>query len=103
MMNITESDETEIYQTTIAVVPFWYYTIICVIMAFLGINGTLLNGFVILIFSTNHSVRTPYNAVVLNLVFVEFVLACVGVTLDVQAILQHGWVIGKNMCIISGV
>ena len=101
-IDVMENDPDKIYHNKAPGVPLWYYTSMCVVLTSLGINGMLLNGLVIRGFILRPSVRTPYNALVLNLAFVEFVLAFVGVTLDVQALVQNGWVLGKNICIASG-
>ena len=101
-INVAQNDLHKIYQNTIAGVPLWYYTFMCVVLASLGINGILLNGLVIRGFIISPSIRTPYNTIVLNLAFAEFVLASVGVTLDVQALVHNGWVHGKYVCIATG-
>ena len=100
--NVTHYDVDQIYQTKIAGVPLWYYTGVCVVLASLGINGVLLNGLVIRGFVISPSIRTPYNAIVLNLAVAEFLLATFGVTLDVQSLVQNGWVHGKNICVTTG-
>ena len=47
-------------------------------------------------------IRTPYNAVLANLAVAEFVLAFLGVSLDVLAAVQGGWRFGKAACIVTG-
>ena len=43
----TEFDEDTIYETELALVPFWFRTLVLIALAILGIVGVLLNGFVI--------------------------------------------------------
>ena len=101
-INIKDNDAENIYVKRISGVPLWYYTFVCVVLTSIGINGILLNGLVIRGFIISPSVRTPYNAIVLNLAFAEFLLALFGVSLDIQALVQKGWVYGKNICMITG-
>ena len=101
-INFTDNDADLIYQKKISGVPLWYYTSVCVVLTTIGINGILLNGLAIRGYIISPSVRTPYNAIVLNLAFAEFMLACFGVPLDVQALVQKGWVYGKDICMITG-
>ena len=91
------------YAIRIASVPLWYYTFVCVCLASLGINGIILNGLVIRSFIIRPSIRTPYNVIVLNLAFVELLLAGFGVPADVQALIHRGWTLGKITCAINGI
>ena len=50
----------------------------------------------------NLQVRKPYNLVLINLAIVEFILAAIGLPLDIFALVKKGWILGKNICIISG-
>ena len=47
-------------------------------------------------------VRKPYNLILINLALVEFILAAIGLPLDIFALVKKGWILGKNICIISG-
>ena len=98
----SEENDTA-YAIRIASVPLWYYTFVCVCLASLGINGIILNGLVIRSFIIRPSIRTPYNVIVLNLAFVEFLLAGVGVPADVQALIHRGWTLGTITCAINGI
>ena len=97
-----EEENDEGYHVKIASVPLWYYTFVCVCLASLGINGIILNGLVIRSFIIRPSIRTPYNLIVLNLAFVELLLASVGVPADVQALIYRGWTLGKISCAMNG-
>ena len=46
--------------------------------------------------------RTPANAVLINLTLVEFLMAFVGVPMEVLPLLQDGWGPGKEVCIVTG-
>ena len=55
------------------------------------------------IFTVNElQIRSPYNLLLINLAFVEFLIAFVGIPLDVWSLIQQEWGLGKNICIISG-
>ena len=47
-------------------------------------------------------IRTPSNLVLINLAIVEFILAFVGVPMDVLPLLEEKWAPGKNICIATG-
>ena len=47
-------------------------------------------------------VRTPYNLILINLATVEFLIAIVGVPLDVFALVKEEWGLGKGICVSSG-
>ena len=84
-------------------VPSWYHTTVCVYLTSLAIIGILLNCIVIISFLSSPLIRTPYNVIVINLAFADFVLASVGVTLDLYSLVQNGWVLGEWLCVASGV
>ena len=46
--------------------------------------------------------RTPANAVLINLTLVEFLMAFVGVPTEVLPLFQDGWGPGKEVCIVTG-
>jgi hypothetical protein len=56
-MSVLEEDS--IYQTELAMAPFWYQTLALVVLSVLGIIGVLLNGFVIGCFAFCPIVSTP--------------------------------------------
>ena len=43
---ITDLEEDKIYETELALAPFWYQTLALVVLSVVGIVGVLLNGFV---------------------------------------------------------
>ena len=94
--------EEDIYKHDMVTVPLWYYTSFCVILTSVGINGGLLNGLVIRMFLKNSYIQTPYNNIILNLAFAEFLMAIVGVPHDIVALIQGGWKLGKLMCVSTG-
>ena len=47
-------------------------------------------------------IRTPSNLLLINLAVVEFLLAFVGVPMDVLSLLRDGWGPGKELCILTG-
>ena len=47
-------------------------------------------------------IRTPYNYLLINLALAELVIASVGVTFDLNSLLNHGWSFGVNVCNVSG-
>ena len=94
--------EDDIYHHEMIKVPLWYYTSFCVVLTSVGINGGLLNGLVIRMFLKNQYVQTPYNNIIFNLAFAEFMMAVVGVSHDVVALTQNGWKLGKLMCVSTG-
>ena len=46
--------------------------------------------------------RTPYNLILINLAAMEFLIASVGVPLDVFALVKEEWGLGKGICVSSG-
>ena len=96
-------DPDEIYTRTIVEVPLWYHSTVCLFLTSLGINGTLLNGLVLRHFWHRRMFQTPYNLILINLAFVELIMAMVGASSDVIALIQNGWKIGKLACIAEGV
>ena len=47
-------------------------------------------------------IRTPFNLILINLAVAEFLIAFVGVSMDVLSLVQDGWELGKEVCIITG-
>ena len=101
-LNITENTDYQDYEIRIVSIPLWYYTTICVCLTSFAINGILLNGLVIRGFTMNKKNRAPYNLIVLNLTIAEFAIAFFGITLDVQALVNSGWLLGKTLCVATG-
>ena len=93
----------DIYHHEMIKVPLWYYTTFCVVLTSVGINGGLLNGLVVRKFLKDSSVQTPYNNIIINLACAEFVMATIGVTIDVVMLIQNGWKLGKFLCVSTGV
>ena len=91
-----------IYNRIIATVPLWYHTMVCVILTSLAINGVILNGLVLRHFWIRRKVQKPYNLLLVNLTFVELLLASISIPFDVLALLQNGWRFGKYLCIVVG-
>ena len=74
----------------------------CICITSLGINGMLLNGLVIRSFISNPILHAPYNLIVLNLIFAEIILSSLGLGMDFQTLIQNGWVLGNELCVVSG-
>ena len=53
-------------------------------------------------FNKHFQIRTPYNYLLINLALAELVIASVGVTFDLNSLLNHGWSFGVNVCNGSG-
>ena len=53
-------------------------------------------------FNKHFQIRTPYNYLLINLAVAELVIASVGVTFDLNSLLNHGWSFGVNVCNGSG-
>ena len=70
-----EPSDDIIYHKVIATVPLWYHTMVCVILTSLAINGIILNGLVLRHFWIRRKVQKPYNLLLVNLTFVELLLA----------------------------
>ena len=58
--------------------------------------------FTLLFFGILIQVRKPYNLILINLAMVEFVLSLVGLPIDVLALITRKWILGKNLCVVSG-
>ena len=97
-----KSADDMIYNQTIATVPLWYHTMVCVLLTSLAINGVILNGLVLRHFWIRRRSQQPYNLMLVNLTCVELILALIGIPFDVLALLQNGWRLGKDVCIIAG-
>ena len=89
--NVSNGFKEDIYIHDMVQVPLWYYTSYCVVLTSVGINGGLLNGLVIRMFLQKAYIQTPYNNIILNLAFAEFLMASVGITHDIVALIQDGW------------
>lgn len=100
--NVSKGFDEDIYIHDMVQVPLWYYTSYCVVLTSVGINGGLLNGLVIRMFLQKAYIQTPYNNIILNLAFAEFLMASVGITHDIVALIQDGWKLGKLMCVSTG-
>ena len=96
--NDTNNEETD----RLHAVPIWYFTSMCICITSFGINGMLLNGLVIRSFISNPILHAPYNLIVLNLIFSEIILSSLGLGMDFQALIQNGWVLGNELCVVSG-
>ena len=104
--NVTHTQsykDDEVYDKEIVSVSLWYHTLLCVILTSLGINGVLLNTLVIRHFWIRKTSQTPYNIILINLSTVELLLAVSGISTDIICLLQNGWKLGENICVISGV
>ena len=99
---LIQDDIDDIYNKRIASVAIWFHTTVLVTFTILGINGTLLNGLVLRYFWIRRKKQTSYNLTLINLAFVELVIATCGVSLDVTSLIKNGWVLGSDICIISG-
>ena len=99
---LIQNDIDEIYNKRIASVAIWFHTTVLVTLTILGINGTLLNGLVLRYFWIRRKKQTSYNLTLINLALVELVIATCGVSLDVTSLIKNGWVLGSDICIISG-
>ena len=72
-------------------------------MISVGLNFTLCySDFTLLFFWILIQVRKPYNLILINLAMVEFVLSLVGLPIDVLALITRKWILGKNLCVVSG-
>ena len=49
-----------------------------------------------------YKIRTPSNLVLINLAVVEFLIASVGVPMDVLPLLDNEWIPGQNWCVATG-
>ena len=47
-------------------------------------------------------IRTPFNYVLMNMVFAEFVIAAFGLPVDFMASFYHGWKMGQTLCHVTG-
>ena len=47
-------------------------------------------------------IRTPFNYVLMNMVFAEFIIAAFGLPVDFTASFYHGWKMGKTLCHLTG-
>jgi hypothetical protein len=47
-------------------------------------------------------VRTPFNYLLMNLIFSDTIIAGFGVPVDTVATFQHGWKMGKEVCLATG-
>lgn len=47
--------------------------------------------------------QTPYNIIIINLACAEFVMATIGVTIDVVMLIQNCWKYGKFLCVSTEV
>ena len=99
---LIQDDIDDIYNKRIASVAIWFHTTVLVTFTILGINGTLLNGLVLRYFWIRRKKQTSYNLTLINLALVELVIATCGVSLDVTSLIKNGWVLGSDICIISG-
>ena len=78
LINVTN----DIYTKQLVAVDLWYHTTVIVFLTTLGINGTLLNGLVLRYFWYRRQNLNSYNIVLINLAFVELLLATIGVSFD---------------------
>ena len=102
LSRIAENDTTNELIDRLHAVPIWYFTSMCICITSLGINGMLLNGLVIRSFISKPIFHAPYNLIVLNLIFAEIILSSFGLGMDFQALIQNGWVLGNELCVVSG-
>ena len=82
--------------------PLWYHTTICVFFTSLAINGVILNGLVLRHFWQRRNILKPYNLLLVNLAFVELIIAVVGVPFDIIPLLHNGWRLGNLACTGTG-
>jgi hypothetical protein len=47
-------------------------------------------------------VRTPFNYLLMNLILAETIIAGYGIPIDSIATFQHGWKMGKEVCLATG-
>ena len=47
-------------------------------------------------------IRTPFNYLLMNMVFAELIIACFGLPVDFTASWTYGWKMGKQLCIATG-
>ena len=47
-------------------------------------------------------IRTPFNYVLMNMVFAEFIIAAFGLPVDFMASFYHGWKMGQTLCHVTG-
>ena len=50
-----------------------------------------------------YQIQTPSNLVLINLAVVEFLIAFVGVPMDVLPLLDNEWIPGQNWCVATGI
>ena len=103
MMPSTMTNDDNIYNRTIVDLPLWYHTIVFGLLTTFGILGAILNSLVLRHFWLRRNNQTSYNYILINLAVAELILAVVGVSSDVMALIQRGWVFGKFMCVSSGI
>ena len=103
MMSSTMTNDDNIYNRTIVDLPLWYHTIVFGLLTTFGILGAILNSLVLRHFWLRRNNQTSYNYILINLAVAELILAVVGVSSDVMALIQRGWVFGKFMCVSSGI
>ena len=46
--------------------------------------------------------QTPFNYVLILLVFMDFLMTSVGIPLDVVAAAKYGWWLGEELCVFLG-
>ena len=90
------------YAGTLVEIPLWYHFTVSLFLTSLGINGTLLNGLVLRHFWNRRMGQTSFGLILINLSFVELMIALVGAPFDVIALMQNGWRLGKYTCIADG-
>ena len=47
-------------------------------------------------------IRTPFNYVLMNMVFAESIIAAFGLPVDFMASFYHGWKMGQTLCHVTG-
>ncbi|XP_071743796.1 rhodopsin isoform X3 [Lepeophtheirus salmonis] len=78
------------------------YNISCCYLGIIGVVGILGNGYSITLYISRKKLQTPFNFVLMNLIYAEFLSAAYGIPVDFAASFAYGWKFGKVFCIITG-
>eukprot|EP00095_Tigriopus_kingsejongensis_P002849 snap_masked-scaffold442_size170051-processed-gene-0.6 protein:Tk02849 transcript:snap_masked-scaffold442_size170051-processed-gene-0.6-mRNA-1 annotation:"hypothetical protein TcasGA2_TC007259" len=103
-LNLSENEEIyEIdYDNVSPDMPKWVFHAACVALASLGTFGIVANFIVFTLFVITPMIRTPFNYILMNMIFSDSCIAFYGVPVDFMASYGYGWKLGKKLCLTTG-
>ncbi|XP_059087850.1 rhodopsin-like [Tigriopus californicus] len=104
---VNTSDEESVpfqvdYDNVSPNMPKWVFHAACTALISIGTFGVMANLTVFVLFLITPMIRTPFNYILMNMIFSDSCIVFYGVPVDFMASYGYGWKLGKQLCLSTG-